>query len=323
MLFCVVLVAAGFHEVDAFVGTPRPAVACRARAAAQRPGSCSLEMAAGKRGPVAKALKKPTGALTVSFEFSKTAEHTLSELALTTLSMQLRKNKAAAVWTADLDSLAGFAAEQKTARGNFPGPLPVIYNGDTAQLDAAATAGASAVVLNAGDLDKAEAVSKLGMEIVWSVASEDDVGPIVDAGFGDAFLLAEANAQELATVLPKDAVKIAAMDSMQPDNAEIEAGRAIAAAGVKSVLMEKACVGDSEDLHYANFCIQGMTSKASSEFKITGMTGHVNGHYGTGTFEKSASTTQWARKGGEGVGPNVSAKAAVVGKSAMRSWAAK
>jgi hypothetical protein len=319
------LAAAGPQAAAAFAGPPALRAPPSSCARGARQGTCSLAMAAAtaKRGPVAKALKKPTGALTVSFEFCTTKDKALSELGLSTLSMQLRKNKAAAVWTADLDSLAGFAAEQKTAKGNFPGPLPLIFNGDTTQLEAAASAGASAVVLSSSELAEAEAATKLGMEVVWAVESKEDVGAIVDAGLGDAFLIKEANAQELAAALPKDAVKIAALESMQADNNEIQAGRALSAAGVKSVLMEVACVGDAEDVPYANFCIQGMTSKASSEFKITGMTGHVNGHYGTGTFEKSASTTQWARKGGEGLGPNVSSKAAVVGKSAMRSWAAK
>jgi hypothetical protein len=37
------------------------------------------------------------------------------------------------------------------------------------------------------------------------------------------------------------------------------------------VLREKAVVGDSEDVHYTSFCIDEITSKASSEFKITGV----------------------------------------------------
>ena len=80
--------------------------------------------------------------------------------------------------------------------------------------------------------------------------------------------------------------------------------------------------GSNKRMH-TGFAIEGLTSKASSEFKITGMTGHVNGHFGTGTFEKSSNAIQWARKGGNGAGPTVASKAAVVGKSAMRSWAAK
>ena len=93
----------------------------------------------------------------------------------------------------------------------------------------------------------------------------------------------------------QDALKIAAVSSMQTDNAEITLGRELAAAGCKAVMMKDACVGDSEDLHYTSFCIEGLTSKASSEFKITGMTGHVNGHFGTGTFEKATGVTNWAR----------------------------
>lgn len=269
-----------------------------------------------------KALWKPTGATTVSVEFKRAKDSTLSELELNVLSMQLRKFKAAAIWTPDLDSLAGFATEQKAAKGNFPGPCPVIFNGDSSQLEAAAFAGANAVVLSVGDLDKAEAAHKLGLEVVWSVSSAHEVSSIVEAGVGQAFLVEQANASDLLDAIPKDAVKIAAVGSMQAGNVEISTGRDLAAAGCKAVLLKEACVGDSEDVQYTSFAIEGLTSKASSEFKITGMTGHVNGHFGTGTFEKSTESTQWARMGGEGK-KIVTSKAAVVGKSAMRSWAAK
>jgi hypothetical protein len=43
--------------------------------------------------------------------------------------------------------------------------------------------------------------------------------------------------------------------AMQADNAEIAMGRELAAAGCKAVLVQEACVGDSEDLHYTVFCI--------------------------------------------------------------------
>ena len=160
-------------------------------------------VAAGKRGPVLKALKKPTGALTVSVELSKPAETKLSELELTTLSMQLRKFKAASMWTADLEMLAGVAAEQKTAKGNFPGPCPLIFNGDSTEIEAAAASGAAAVVLGAAEHDKAEAASKLGLEVIWSVDNVDEVAPIVDAGFGDAFILKASCALDLVASLPK------------------------------------------------------------------------------------------------------------------------
>ena len=52
-------------------------------------------------------------------------------------------------------------------------------------------------------------------------------------------------------------------------------------------MLADACVGDAEDQAYVKWAVDALLSKQSKEFKITGMTGHVNGHYGTGTFEKS------------------------------------
>jgi hypothetical protein len=52
-------------------------------------------------------------------------------------------------------------------------------------------------------------------------------------------------------------------------------------------MLADACVGDAEDQPYVKWAVDALLSKQSKEFKITGMTGHVNGHYGTGTFEKS------------------------------------
>ena len=52
------------------------------------------------------------------------------------------------------------------------------------------------------------------------------------------------------------------------------------ALGAASGVVMKACVGDVEDLEYAQFLVNGLTSKASSEFKFSGLTGSTNGHFG-------------------------------------------
>jgi len=49
----------------------------------------------------------------------------------------------------------------------------------------------------------------------------------------------------------------------------------------RSLLLRRACVGDEEDLPYAKFAVGGLTSKMSSTFKIDGLTGSANGHFGT------------------------------------------
>ena len=55
---------------------------------------------------------------------------------------QLRKMKAASLWTSSLPDLEVISKEQKAAKGNFPGPCPVVYypplsTTDSAGLEAA------------------------------------------------------------------------------------------------------------------------------------------------------------------------------------------
>jgi hypothetical protein len=46
--------------------------------------------------------------------------------------------------------------------------------------------------------------------------------------------------------------------------------------GIHSILVQNAIVGDGEDLEYARYVVAGMTSKASSEFKMSTMTGSTS-----------------------------------------------
>ena len=56
-------------------------------------------MSAMGKSVLSKAFKKPTGALTVSIEFKRQDNSDSTENDLIVLSMQLRKIKAAALWT--------------------------------------------------------------------------------------------------------------------------------------------------------------------------------------------------------------------------------
>ena len=58
-----------------------------------------------------------------------------------------------------------FADEQATAKGDFPGPLPVVYDGTNRQ--AAIDAGAAAVVADAGE-DVGDAAP-----VIWRVTADN------------------------------------------------------------------------------------------------------------------------------------------------------
>ena len=79
------------------------------------------------QGLLRSALVSPGKAVSVSIEYSGAAE------AIDELSQELRKAKAAAIWCDDVDAVKCFAAEQATAKGDFPGPLPVVYTGTDRQ----------------------------------------------------------------------------------------------------------------------------------------------------------------------------------------------
>ena len=71
-----------------------------------------------------KALVKRTGALTVGIEYTGADGANLR-----TLSAYLRENDIAAIYATDVGAIASFVDEQATAKGDFPGPVPVVYSG--------------------------------------------------------------------------------------------------------------------------------------------------------------------------------------------------
>lgn len=175
-----------------------------------------------------------------------------------TRSMQLRKLGVAALSTACLVTAAELVREQASAKGSFPGPCPVLYTGD--EVDKACEIGVSAVVVSGG-------------------SSVDN---------GEVSLL-EWDA-EMQAVDEESGVVLASVDAMQPENAELQVkGRP----GITAVLVRHAIVGDSEDLEYAQFMVDGLTKKRSSTFNMSGLTGSANGHFGG---VASSTKKKWLRK---------------------------
>jgi hypothetical protein len=92
----VLLLAHGIVPAHSFV------TGFRAPSRAGRGGTLGLCMAA-RKSLLTKTFKKPTGALTVSMEYRRKDESGNTEKDLRDLSMQLRKGKAAALWTSRCD----------------------------------------------------------------------------------------------------------------------------------------------------------------------------------------------------------------------------
>ncbi len=220
--------------------------------------------------------------------------------------MQLRKAKAAAIWTKDLDSLSWFVKEQSSSFGDFPGPVPVIYWGasDAGSLASAVDGGASAVVIDYEQtLDESVQSKSENTGVIWKVFSIEQMRQSIESNYGDVFLLSESllrstNLDELETVkegisaLPKSTVTIATLFPMQPENAEISQGKHYTSMGISSLIIQSCCVGDDEDLKYAQFVIEGISKKSSSSFSMTGLTGSTNGHFGVSSH---SGEVKWQR----------------------------
>lgn len=240
------------------------------------------------------ALKKPSKTLAVSLEHASTT--TQSALDLVALSMQLRKVKASAIWTSDVQAAKEFVQEQETAKGNFPGPCPIVYTGN--DVEGAIEAGAAGVVLCKQNHDDAltVAIQDKGIDIIWEVNTVNDVTSLVETVDTNAlaFLVDSSNesVQDIVAAIPEGSIIIASVDAMQHDNVELETGMELKSLGCTSILVKRACVGDGEDVEYATFVVDGLTRKKSRSFNMTGLTGSTNGHFG-GVATTGATT--WLR----------------------------
>lgn len=222
--------------------------------------------------------------------------------------MKLRQQaKVSFVVCSDLPTIKQFSTEQETAKGNFPGPIPIVYHGDlSSSLTDVSEAGAAAVVIDTGSpeaLSFAESASSTGVETIWKVSSVEQAQKVLEStnDSADVFMLDipldEADGAtlipQIIEILPKSSMSIAVLqDPMQEDGAEIETGKGFKSMGCASVFVKKACVGDKEDIDYASFVVSGLTSKASKEFKFSGLTGSTNGHFGG---IQSNSSVKWER----------------------------
>jgi hypothetical protein len=87
-------------------------------------------------------------------------------------------------------------------------------------------------------------------------------------------------------------VAVCSVDAIQDDKNEMENSKKLKPLGCKSILVKPASIGDGEDVEYANFIVDGLTRKKSSEFNMTGLTGSTNGHFGG---VASSGATTWLR----------------------------
>jgi hypothetical protein len=192
-------------------------------------------------------------------------EYTSSSADVSILSMQLRKLNARAIYTSSIEALQKFAKEQSSAAGDFPGPVPVVYNGDSWR--DAVDSGADMIVLDYASFNNQDDLASLkGVGVIWKVSQITHIQDAIVNDMGNVFLLSddflfgeqnESNGsiinmeqlQEQLSTVPESAILVAQLQSMLPENAELTLGKSLSSTNrVTSLLFKNCCVNDEEDI---------------------------------------------------------------------------
>ncbi len=272
----------------------------------------------GKIKEVLKKYRGPSISVEVSLHqktlTSQPTSCTGSSMEMEILSQELRKAKASSIFTSDLHQISDLTNEQRTAVGNFPGPCPIVYNGDVNFWMDAVEKGATAVVMDTmtlmgnDNLNDIDDKNQHEVDIICRVENINQVQNLLDKGFHYAFIIPSSRVdiealKEMLNVIPKQSVIIYSLKSMQKNNLEITLGKDVMSLSINNengskvsgLLLEDACVGDEDDIKYTSFAVTGLTKKASSTFAMTGLTGSTNGHFGTMSDNASIENTKWRR----------------------------
>lgn len=179
-----------------------------------------------------KALKKSSGAIAAGCEFKRTSDDTgplstSDAVDFRQFGMKVRRSKAS-VLLVDCSTAAGktdceeAVKEQQTAKGGFPGPVPVVRSGSISSVDEIAEAkalGVEGVLLCMSESaaeDMIAACGVLGMEAIVKVTSPDELDKAVAAG---AKLVACDAA--LRESVPTDIGAVALLDSRVEEPASL------------------------------------------------------------------------------------------------------
>ena len=163
------------------------------------------------RSRVMESLASPSGKLTISPEIvipdpSEPTAILLQADAIKTMSGRVRNSKANTAWiSGSLTAIQSFCSEQESARGSFPGPLPVIYcnaantataAGESSLLspEALAEAGVSGIVvplLGGKELESVDQISSASSDhndwvTACQTALDCGIQPIPEVVLGDA-----------------------------------------------------------------------------------------------------------------------------------------
>lgn len=133
------------------------------------------ERAQAARSRLVEALSSPSGKLTLSPEIvipepSNPTAILLQSSLITTMSEKMRTEAKAnaAFVSGGVPAMKTFCNEQELARGNFPGPLPVIYCDKVDDMATVAEAGAEGILVAVCDGNKISNVDDLSSDTSWA-----------------------------------------------------------------------------------------------------------------------------------------------------------
>lgn len=167
------------------------------------------------RGRLLEGLASPSGKLTISPEIiipepNDPTAILLQNNAITTLSERVRTAKGnSAFISGSINAIKIFCNEQEEARGNFPGPLPVVYCGgsvlgdDIINPQDLAEAGANGMLISVLDGKELESMDQLTSDDTWVSLSKDalesGVQPIPEITISDAMAkeMSESDIEQL------------------------------------------------------------------------------------------------------------------------------
>lgn len=164
----------------------------------QRAAALTLsERAQTSRSRLFEALRSPSGKLTLSPEIvipepSDPTAILLLSTDVQTMSENIRvQAKANTAWiSGSVTSLKTFCAEQEMSRGNFPGPVPVVYCDFVEDLESVADAGADGLLLSTCGGEEISSLEDLAKDADWvdkfKAALDCGLQPIPEVTISDA-----------------------------------------------------------------------------------------------------------------------------------------
>mmetsp|Transcript_56572 Transcript_56572/g.138859 ORF Transcript_56572/g.138859 Transcript_56572/m.138859 type:complete len:356 (-) Transcript_56572:98-1165(-) len=248
---------------------------------------------------VAKAVKKPTGALTVSVEYSDPEGAAQPNgVDFRTLSMNIRRDKGSVVLCdvstdRGMDDCEAFVKEQVQWKGKFPGPVPVVASGKINGIETIAKAkavGADGVYLPVSDAGLIKGCHAMGIEAIIECSESAHVKEALDAGAKIIAIYTGEDvekAKSLREEVPKECVALVAIngrgyggpqalfeldESVNEDEDFVapilQAGFALREVKWNGMIVKGACVNadQKEECSYARWLIAQLASKMSTKY---------------------------------------------------------